>query len=169
MCNNKNAKQYVNEVNGRYRFSRSLSHGEIVNLALCLQFKDLQSRSVMGSPSDVKNYFQIRLCENRREVFCVMFLSTKNHVIDCIDMFTGTIDSAAVSIREILSEVLRLNASSIIVAHNHPSGDPEPSRADIYLTKQISEALSLISVNILDHIIVGDGQTVSLAERGLIT
>jgi len=156
----------VTENNGHYRFRKSLSRDEIINLALDLQFKNLQSAPIMANPQEVKNYFRIRLADNTREVFSVMFLTSKHALIECQDMFAGTIDSAQVSIREILIEVLRLNAAAIIVAHNHPSGIPEPSHADRHLTSSIESALSHISVNLLDHIIVGDGCCVSLAEQG---
>jgi DNA repair protein RadC len=158
----------VTEIDGHYQFQNTVTRQEIIDLALDLQFKNLQAQPAMTNPEDVKNYFRIRLAENKNEVFSVMFLTSKHQIIDCIDMFTGTIDSAHVSVRAIVMEVLRLNAAAIIVAHNHPSGVPEPSGADRSLTESISIAMGLISVRLLDHIVVGDGCSTSFAELGAI-
>jgi len=168
MSKTKQRKKCIQEIDGEYSLPETMTRQAIIELALTLQFKDLKSRQLMTSPVEVKRYFRLRLSDYSKEVFSVMFLSTKHQVIECKDMFIGTIDSASVYIRDILIEVLRLNASAVIVAHNHPSGMSEPSRADEHLTKSIAVALSYISVNLLDHIVVGDGETVSLAERGLI-
>ena len=114
----------VTEIDGHYQFLKAPSRQEIIDLALDLQFKNLQDQPEMKNPTDVRNYFRIRLSENKNEVFSVMFLTSKHQIIDCLDMFTGTIDHAQVSVRAIVMEVLRLNAAAIIVAHNHPSGAP---------------------------------------------
>ena len=99
----------------------------------------------------------------------VCFLDTRHRVIVLETLFYGTINSAAVYPREILKRALALNASAVILSHNHPSGDPEPSQADIRITQTIKQALELIDIKCLDHMIVGQGQIVSLAERGLLT
>jgi len=156
------------EVDGRYQFHSPLSRQEIIDLALALQFKDLKGKQIMENPSSVKEYFQVRLADNNNEVFSVMFLNSKHKIIDCLDMFTGTIDSAHVYIRTIVVEVLRQNAAAIIVAHNHPSGVPDPSSADRCLTETLQLAMGIISVKLLDHIIVGDGCCISFAEKGML-
>ena len=102
------------------------------------------------------------------EVFAVLFLDTQHRLIEYAEMFRGTIDSASVYPRELVKEALRLNAAAVIVSHNHPSGNPEPSRADEVLTQRLKEALALVDVRTLDHIIVAGGSTISFAERGLI-
>lgn len=166
MAKTKNVPTQAREIDGGYQLPQTMSRTEIIDLALSLQYKNLNERKIMSNPTEVKRYFQLRLADYDREVFSVMFLSTKHQIIDCKDMFFGTIDSASVYIRDILLEVLKLNASAVIIAHNHPSGIIEPSRADIHLTKNIYTALGHISVNLLDHIVVGDGDAASLAETG---
>ncbi|NND82230.1 MAG: hypothetical protein HKN50_07370 [Gammaproteobacteria bacterium] len=158
----------LHEVDGKYHLPSSLTRSEIVHIALSLQFKNLQARPVMSNPTEVKQYFQTRLSDHSREIFSVMFLSTKHHLIDCVDMFVGTLDSAQVSIRDVVKASLQHNASAVIIAHNHPSGVDTPSEADKRLTHHMSEALTLFSINLLDHIIVGDGSVTSLAELGCV-
>nr|ELN5399091.1 DNA repair protein RadC [Pseudomonas aeruginosa] len=93
---------------------------------------------------------------------------TRHRLIDYAEMFRGTIDSAEVHPREVVKEALRLNAAAVIISHNHPSGNPEPSAADRAMTSQLRQALALVDVRTLDHIIVAGGTTTSFAERGLI-
>jgi len=96
-----------------------------------------------------------------------LFLDAKNRVIEYEELFFGTIDSASVHPRIIVQRALQLNASAVIVAHNHPSGEPQPSRADETITLRLKEALALVDIRLLDHLVVGD-QCLSLAERGVI-
>ncbi len=103
-----------------------------------------------------------------REVFAALFLDAKHRLIQYVELFQGTIDSTAVYPREVVKEALRLNAAAAIVAHNHPSGNREPSEADKSITRRIKEALALVDVRALDHIIIAGTQSVSFAERGLI-
>jgi len=101
-------------------------------------------------------------------VFAVLFLDARHQLISFQEMFRGTINGAAVSIREVVKEALRYNAASLIIAHNHPSGIAEPSLADKRLTASIKEALQLLDVTLLDHIVVGDTECWSFAEQGLL-
>ena len=101
-------------------------------------------------------------------MFYVLCLDTRHRVLHGEVLFTGTIDSAEVHPREVVKEALRLNAAALVISHNHPSGNPEPSAADRVLTKRLREALSMVDVRVLDHIIVGGTKTTSFAERGLI-
>lgn len=156
----------VKEVDGKYQLPRLLTKQQIIGLALKLQYRDVKSKPVMNSPEEVKQYFQLRLAGHQNEVFSVLFLSSKHYVIDCLDLHEGTIDHCSVYARNILVEALRLNAAAVIIAHNHPSGITDPSRADRMLTATLGSALATISVNLLDHIIVGDGESLSLAESG---
>ena len=116
----------------------------------------------------VRNYLMCSLAHNEREVFKVLLLDSQHRLIAAPDLFKGTIDAAAVYPREILKVALEHNAAAIIIAHNHPSGIPEPSQADIMITGKIKEALSFIDVNLLDHFVIGVEGVVSLAQRGLI-
>lgn len=97
----------------------------------------------------------------------MLFLDTKHRLIEYVEMFHGTIDSASVHPREVVKEALRLNAAAVIVSHNHPSGNPEPSGADRSLTQRLKEALALVDVVTLDHVVAGNSAA-SFAERGLI-
>jgi len=116
----------------------------------------------------VKEYLGTKLVGFESEVFAVIFLDTQHKLIEYVEMFQGTIDGAAVYPREVAKAALRLNAAAVIFAHNHPSGNPEPSSADISITKRLKDALGLLDVRALDHIIVGGEIAVSLAERGLV-
>jgi DNA repair protein RadC len=108
------------------------------------------------------------LRDNPHEVFYVIFLNTKNHVIHHEALFRGTIDSADVPIREVVKEALDHNAANVIVAHNHPSGVAEPSQSDKSLTSMLSMALAMVGMKLLDHLVVGEGEVVSFAEQGLM-
>jgi DNA repair protein RadC len=101
-------------------------------------------------------------------VFCVLFLTNRHRVIAFEEMFRGTIDGATVHPREVVKQALRLNAAAVILAHNHPSGVSEPSRADEAITRRLRDALALVDIRVLDHLIVGGSEITSLAERGLL-
>ena len=120
------------------------------------------------SPQIVKDYLVAKLAGVEHEVFGIIFTDNQNKLIAYEEMFSGTIDSAAVYPREVAKTALRLNAKAVIFTHNHPSGSTEPSAADRMLTKRLKEALSLIDVNVLDHIIVAGTQTTSFAENGIL-
>lgn len=126
----------------------------------------MSREDVLTNPASTSNYLLAKMRDYRREVFACVFLDTRNRVITYEELFLGTINSATVHAREVVQHALKLNASAIILAHNHPSGIAEPSQADRDLTMQLQKALSLIDVRVLDHIVVGDGATVSFAERG---
>ena len=120
------------------------------------------------STADTRRYLMARMRHHQNEVFACLFLDNKHRVIQYEELFFGTIDSSAVHPRQVVKRALHHNAAAIIVAHNHPSGIAEPSRADESITLRLKEALALIDVRLLDHIVVGDGQTTSLAERGVL-
>ena len=104
----------------------------------------------------------------QREVFAALFLDNRHRVIGFEELFLGTIDGATVPPREVVKRALARNAAAVIVAHNHPSGVAEPSDADRRITERIRESLALVDIRVLDHIVVGDIEVVSLAERGWI-
>ncbi len=128
----------------------------------------MQRGTSFTSPAAVKEYLFAKLSGFEHEVFAVLFMDTQHRLIEYREMFHGTIDSAEVHPREVVKEALRLNAAALVISHNHPSGNPEPSAADRVLTKRLREALSMVDVRVLDHIIVGGTKTTSFAERGLI-
>lgn len=147
----------------------TISEGEVLAKALeILKNRLRKPGEAMTSPQSVKDYLTIKLAELEHEVFFTLWLDGQHRVIQFGSMFRGTMNQTSVYPREVVKEALRLNAGAVIFAHNHPSGMPEPSRADEMLTKTLQEALALVEVKVLDHIIVGGTTTVSFAERGLI-
>ncbi len=118
--------------------------------------------------STTREYLMLRLRHHPDEVFAVLFLDIRNRVIAYEELFFGTIDGASVHPRQVVRRTLHHNAAALILAHNHPSGVAEPSRADEQITQRLKEALGLIDVRVLDHFVIGDGESVSFAERGLI-
>lgn len=122
----------------------------------------------ISSPQDVKHYLTLQLAQLEHEEFGVLFLDAQHCVIEFASMFRGTLSQTSVYPREVLKHALRVNAAAVILAHNHPSGKCEPSRADEHLTQVLKSALSMIDVRVLDHVIVGGMNTVSFAERGLL-
>jgi DNA repair protein RadC len=122
----------------------------------------------LASPKATRDYLSARLRDLEHEVFCCLYLDKRHRLIHCEELFRGTIDGASVHPREIVKLALQRNSAAVIIAHNHPSGVPEPSQADEFVTQRIKEALALVDIRLLDHIIIGDGSSVSLAERGLV-
>lgn len=118
------------------------------------------------SPDSVRQYLTLKLAKLEREVFTVLFLDTRHHLIADEVLFMGTIAEAAVHPREVVKRALQHNAAAVIVAHNHPSGCPMASRADIEVTRKLKEALALVDVRLLDHFIIGGTVAASLAEMG---
>lgn len=130
--------------------------------------KKMQRGADFSSPADVKAYLRTKLAGLDHEVFAVLFLDARHRLIEYVEMFRGTIDGASVHPREVVKEALRLNAAAVIFTHPHPSGNPEPSQADKLITFQLRDALALVEVHTLDHIVVAGNDTVSFAERGLL-
>lgn len=128
----------------------------------------LRQGDPLRSPEDTRAYLRSRLGTYPHEVFAGLFLDSRHRVIQYRELFRGTIDGAAVYPREVVRQALEDNAAAVIFAHNHPSGVAEPSQADISLTIRLKEALGLVDIRVLDHMVVGHGDVVSLAERGLI-
>jgi len=130
--------------------------------------EQLMRGDALTSPALVREYLTHRLASYGHEVFMMLALDASHRVIAIEEMFRGTLTQTSVYPREILKAALRLNACALIFAHNHPSGTPEPSRADELLTQTLKEALSLVDVKVLDHFIVAGTKTLSFAERGLL-
>ena len=147
----------------------TISEGEVVAKALqIIKNRLAEPGAVMSSPQVVKDYLTIKLSDLEHEVFAALWLDSQNRLIQFGSMFRGTLTQASVYPREVVKEALRINAGAVVFAHNHPSGAAEPSRADEMLTSTLKDALALVEVKVLDHIIVGGTTTVSFAEKGLI-
>jgi len=123
---------------------------------------------VLSSPAATRDYLTAHLRAYPHEVFACLFLDTRHRVISFDELFRGTLDGASVHPREVVKRALQHNAAAVILAHNHPSGVAEPSAADESITRRLKDALALVDIRVLDHFIIGDGQAVSLAERGLL-
>lgn len=128
----------------------------------------LKRGDALTQPDAVGRFLQSRLRDYPYEVFACLYLDNRHRVIEFCELFRGTIDGTSVHPREVVRGALTHNAAAVIFCHNHPSGVAEPSRADEAITRRLREALALIDVRVLDHLIVGDGPCVSLAERGLL-
>ena len=120
------------------------------------------------SPQDSAAYLKARLCHLPHEVFACLFLDTRHRVLGYEELFRGTIDGASIYPREVVRACLRHHASAVILAHNHPSGIAEPSRADIEITRVLIDALALMEIRVLDHLVVGHDEPVSMAALGLL-
>jgi DNA repair protein RadC len=128
----------------------------------------LRTGPSLASPRATREYLIARLRDLEHEVFCCLYLDNRHRLIEFEQMFRGTIDGASVYPREVVKQALQWNCAAVIIAHNHPSGIAEPSLADERITLRVKDALALVDIRLLDHIIVGDGASVSLAERGLV-
>ncbi|WP_151671335.1 RadC family protein [Nitrincola schmidtii] len=126
----------------------------------------LVRESALESPSMVRQYLSSKLRHQTREVFACLFLDNRHRVIRFEELFFGTLNAAAVYPREVVKLALEANAAAVILSHNHPSGIAEPSQADRQITDRLKEALALVDIRVLDHMVVGDNEVISFAERG---
>jgi DNA repair protein RadC len=147
---------------------RAASAEEVLEQARRLLAQRVQRGTTMTSPHAVKDYLRLHIGVLEHEVFTVVFLDSQHRMIEVREMFRGTLTQTSVYPREVVKEALALNAGAVILAHNHPSGLPEPSRADEVLTQTLKAALAVVDVRVLDHFVVSLTGIVSFAERGLI-
>lgn len=147
-----------------------ISDEQVIDRAMqILEHKHKRGSAPLKSPEITGKYLRARLAERQHEVFGLLLLDNRHRVIEMKDMFFGTIDGAAVYPREVVKTALQANAAAMILYHNHPSGVNEPSQSDIALTKKLKEALGMVDIRVLDHLIVSGAEDhVSLAERGLV-
>ncbi len=124
--------------------------------------------TAIKSPNDTHDFLKARLGTLEHEAFCCIYLDNRHRVIAFAKLFRGTIDGTSVYPREVVKEALSHNAAAIILAHNHPSGVTEPSHADERITKRLKAACDLVDIRVLDHVIIGGGNTTSFASRGLL-
>jgi len=155
----------LRDVAGNYR---CVSAKEVLDQARRLLASSVRRGATMSSPQAVKEYLQVEMGPLEHEVFAVLFLDAQYRVIEFREMFRGTVTQTSVYPREIVKEALKLNAAAVLLAHNHPSGHAEPSRADELLTQTLKTALALVDVRVLDHLVVSATDAVSFAERGLL-
>lgn len=140
----------------------------VLELARRTLAAEMVRRPVFDSPQAVRDFLRLELAELGHEVFAVLFLDAQHRLIRFEPMFRGTLTQTSVYPREVLKRALALDAAAVILAHNHPSGVAEPSKADEFLTQSLKTALQMIDVRVLDHFVVGRGPVVSFAERGLL-
>lgn len=152
--------------NIRITAAQDLSDDEVLARAEEIYLERMQRYGVMTRPEDAADYFRAKLAHLEHEEFHVLYLDVRHRILSCELHARGTLSGAAIYCREIAKRALLLNASALICAHNHPSGDPEPSVADRAITKRIADALNLLDLRLLDHVVVGVEGTVSFAERG---
>ncbi len=154
--------------------SKGLGTAKFVQLQATLEMgrrhldERLRRGNALSNPQDTQRFLCAKLRDYPHEVFACLFLDNRHRVIQFEELFFGTIDGASVHPREVVKRALHHNAAAVILAHNHPSGIAEPSRADRQITRRLHDALALVDIRMLDHFIVGDGQFTSFAERGLI-
>ena len=128
----------------------------------------LKEREAFQTPGAVKQYLQLQLAHKNHEVFAVLFLDSQNRMLAMEELFRGTLSQTSVYPREVVMRALHHQAAAVVLSHNHPSGSVQPSRADEHLTQTLKASLALVDVRVLDHIIVGQGQALSMAEAGLM-
>lgn len=140
----------------------------VVEIARRVLAEELKSRDVLTSPERVKAFLRLSLQHLDREVFVAIYLDAQNRVLVVEELFRGTLTQTSVYPREVVKGALMRNAAAVIFAHNHPSGVAEPSHADQALTRALRSALALVDISVLDHMVIGQGDAVSFAERGLL-
>jgi DNA repair protein RadC len=140
----------------------------VLELARRHLLEPLKVGLTLAAPDTTRKFLVAQLRDRPYEVFCCLFLDTRHRLIAFEELFRGTTDSAHVHIKEVLRQTLVHNASALILAHNHPSGVMEPSQADEFITRRLRDALALLDVRVLDHLIVGDGSCYSFSEHGLL-
>ena len=155
----------VRDEGGEYRPARA---DEVLSQARRMLAHRVRRGATMSSPQSVKDYLRIEIGALEHEVFCVLFLDSQHRLIAFRQMFRGTVSQTSVYPREVVKEALGFNAAAVILAHNHPSGAVEPSRADEFLTQTLKTALALVDVRVLDHMVVAGADVCSFAERGLL-
>ena len=140
----------------------------VMDLALRVLATKHKKGRTLENPDQTKAYLRLRLAERPNEVFVCLFLDNKHRVIALEELFQGTIDGARVHPREVVRRAIQVNAAALIVARNHPSGVAEPSQADLRITQRLADALKLVDIRVLDHVVVATEGTVSFAERNLL-
>jgi DNA repair protein RadC len=155
-------------VRGEFDELRPATASEIIAAARRAMNRRVRRGSAMDSPRAVREFLAIKLGALEHELFAVLLLDNRHRLIDYVELFRGTIDGASVHPREVVKLALARNAAALVLAHPHPSGAATPSQADEVITKRLREALALVDIRVLDHIIVAGGEAMSFAESGLL-
>ena len=162
---NESSELLVRDALGQYRFATG---DEVLQAARQVIGRRVRRGTSMTSPQTVRDYLRTKLAEREHEVFVALLLDSQHRLIEYIELFRGTLAQTSMYPREVVKVALSRNAAAMILAHNHPSGVAEPSRADELLTQALKQALALVDVRVLDHFIVAGADTVSFAERGIV-
>jgi DNA repair protein RadC len=155
-------------IRGDFDELRPATATEVIAASRRLMTRRVRRGAPLDSPSAVRDFLMTKLGALEHEVFAVLLLDTRHRLIEYVELFRGTIDGASVHPREVVKLALARNAAAIILAHPHPSGIAEPSVADELITQRLKEALGLVDIRVLDHLIIAGGEAVSLCERGLL-
>jgi DNA repair protein RadC len=155
----------VRDVAGTYRPAEA---DEVLQAAQRLLSSRVRCSDVLTSPEVVRDFLRLRLGGLEHEVFCLVHLDAQHRVVDYVEMFRGTVTQTSVYPREVVKEALVKNSAALLLVHCHPSGCAAPSRADEMLTQVLKQALALVDVRVLDHLIVAGGEILSMAEKGLV-
>ncbi|MCE2593986.1 DNA repair protein RadC [Motilimonas cestriensis] len=164
----------LNAQQGEFCQGKGLGTAKYVQLQavveICRRYlaEKMLKEDALTSPQATRQYLTAKMRDYKNEVFAALLLDNQHRVLNFVELFHGSIDCAAVYPRAVVEQVLTANAAAIILVHNHPSGICEPSQADRRITERLIAALALIDVRVLDHLVVGDGETASFAERGWI-
>ena len=156
---------YIRDRTRRYRVATG---DAILEPARSVVDQRMQRGDTFSDPKATGAFLQAKLAGLEREVFAAVMLDTRHRMIEYVELFQGTIDGAEVHPREVVRRALRCNAAAVIVAHNHPSGSPEPSAADRAVTARLKQALALVDMRLLDHIVVGGATVTSMAALGMV-
>ena len=158
----------IRDRQGNYKLTGSTTEHDVLSAAEGILQTKLERLGSIGNPRDASDFFRMRLGALLHEEFHILWLDNRHRILGIEKLFTGTIDGASVYPREVVRAALHINACAAILAHNHPSGVAEPSVADRAITRELIEALKLVGVRVLDHVVVSAGSTVSMAGRGLM-
>ena len=151
--------------NGQFQLA---SAGQVIEAALAILDEKVMRNGLISAPADASAFFSLRLGNLEHEVFAAIFLDAQNRIIEYVELFRGTLTQTSVYPREVVLRALHHQAAGVVLAHNHPSGSVQPSRADEALTQTLKTTLALVDVRVLDHFIVAPGQALSMAEKGLV-
>lgn len=158
----------IRDCNGTYQAMRRLSEADILHTAEQIIQRRFRRLGSIKCPQDVLNFLHSQLIHRTEEGFGCLFLDGRHQVIAWEVLFTGTVNSCVVHPRVVIKRALELNASAVVCAHHHPSGNPQPSRADETITQRLRDLLVPLDIQLLDHVVIGHQESVSLAERGVI-
>ena len=158
----------VHETSGHFQVLRPVTTNEILTMARKLIKRQFACGKALTSPDATRDFLMLELALLEHEAFYCLFLDNRHRVLKAECCFQGTIDSANIYPREVVKRALQINASALILAHNHPSGLAEPSEADRAITRRLIDALGLVDIRVLDHFIIGGAEHFSFAEHGLL-